>query len=45
VPSVPSVPKRASAVAVVNSFVFEARIRDLFWRQPKTVSESVRFTT
>ena len=36
VPSVPSVPKRASAAAVVKSFVFEARIRGVRWRQRNT---------
>ncbi len=35
VPSVPSTPKRARAAVVVKSFVFEARMRGVFWRQRK----------
>jgi hypothetical protein len=38
VPSVPSVPKRASAAAEVNSLVFEARIRGVRARQANTCS-------
>ena len=43
VPSVPSVPKRASAAAEVNSFVFEARMRGVPARQANTCLPALRF--
>ena len=45
VSSVPSVPKRARAAAVVKSLVFEARIRGVLWRQRKTALPVSAFST
>ncbi len=44
-PSVPSVPNRASAAVVVKSFVFEARMRVVCSRQRKTGSAPASLTS